>query len=148
MADSQPTMAPGGIQAVSARYDAPSHRPSGQMESAAGAVQMAVADAGQSFRAPSAPPTMQASPSLPTPGTTVSGAAAWQSSKKVDALWTIGEDGNSWIGVAGIGWKKLAHPNETAVCALTMLAAHARCTNASVDYRDESDNMIHEIYVW
>ena len=148
MADSQPTMELGGTQGVSTRYDAPSQRPPGQMDGAAGAVQMASAGAGQSMRAPSGPPTMQASPSLPTPGTAVSGVAAWQSTKKVDALWTINEDGNSWIGVAGIGWKKLAHPNETAVSALTMLAAHARYTNASVDYRDESDNMIHEIYVW
>lgn len=145
MTDSQPTMELGGVQ-TAARYDAPSQRPPAFADGGTGMAQGAAGAA--SLRSPAGPPTTQASPSLPTPGTAVSGVAAWQSGKKIDALWTTNEDGNSWIGVAGVGWKKLAHSSETAVSALTMLAAHARCVNSNVDYRDEADNMIHEMYVW
>jgi hypothetical protein len=29
-----------------------------------------------------------------------------------------------------------------------MLVAHARATDSVINYRDESDNLIHEVYVW
>ena len=52
------------------------------------------------------------------------------------------------MGIAGIGWKKLAGPTETALRAMTMLVAHARATGSIVNYRDEADILIHEVYVW
>ena len=91
----------------------------------------------------------QTAPTLPTTG---GGAAAtvtaWQTNKKVNALWTINQDRNSWFGVEGIGWRHLANVDETSVTALTMLVGHARSTGAIVNYREEDDNMVHEIYVW
>lgn len=76
------------------------------------------------------------------------GASVWVNNKKINALWSINENRNSWVGVAGVGWVKLANNSDTAIVALTMLGANARQTQGVVNYRQESDNMIHEMYVW
>ncbi len=73
---------------------------------------------------------------------------AWFQSKQLNALWAINQNRNSWINVVGIGWKKLSTTSESGNVALTMLAAHARQLNRSVNYREEADGMIHELYVW
>jgi hypothetical protein len=75
-------------------------------------------------------------------------ATVWQYGKKINALWSINENRNSWVGVTGVGWVKLANNNDTAIVALTMLGADAKLTQGTVNYRQESDGMIHEIYVW
>lgn len=140
MADAQPTMTMGDAQTARTSYDSPRQPPPAFTPNMAQAVPAAAV--------PAAPPDMQAAPSLPTIAGAAAGVAAWQSNKKVDGLWTINQDGNSWMAVAGVGWKKLAHANETSVTALTVLAAHARATNANISYREEADGKIHEIYVW
>jgi hypothetical protein len=76
------------------------------------------------------------------------GATVWVSGKKINALWAINENRNSWVSVAGVGWTKLANNSDTAIVALTILAANARQTQGDVSYRQEADNMIHEMYVW
>jgi hypothetical protein len=76
------------------------------------------------------------------------GIATWQSGMKITALWSINQNRNAWIFVNGVGWKKLANNSDTAVVALNMLSASARLTQTAVNYRDEADGMIHEIYVW
>lgn len=76
------------------------------------------------------------------------GATVWVNGKKINALWVINENRNSWVSVAGIGWVKLANNSDSAITALTMLGADARHTQGVVNYRQESDNMIHEMYVW
>ena len=81
-------------------------------------------------------------------GTGGIGATVWVNNKKINALWSINENRNSWVGVAGVGWVKLANNSDSAIVALTMLGANARQTQGVVNYRQESDNMIHEMYVW
>jgi hypothetical protein len=76
------------------------------------------------------------------------GATVWVSGKKINALWSINQNRNSWVSVAGVGWVKLANNSDSAVVALTMLGANAKLTQGTVNYRQESDNMIHEMYVW
>ncbi len=76
------------------------------------------------------------------------GATVWVNNKKINALWVINENRNSWVGVAGVGWVKLANNSDSAIVALTMLGANARQTQGAVNYRQEADNMIHEMYVW
>jgi hypothetical protein len=76
------------------------------------------------------------------------GASVWVNGKKINALWAISENRNSWVGVAGVGWVKLANNSDSAIVALTMLGADARHTQGVVNYRQEADNMIHEMYVW
>lgn len=76
------------------------------------------------------------------------GATVWINNKKINALWSINENRNVWVGVAGVGWVKLANNSDSAIVAFTMLGANARQTQGAVNYRQESDNMIHEMYVW
>ena len=76
------------------------------------------------------------------------GASVWVNGKKVNALWAINQNRNSWISVVGVGWVKFANNSDSAIVAFTMLGADAKLTQGTVNYRQESDNMIHEIYVW
>ncbi len=73
---------------------------------------------------------------------------AWQSDKRINALWSIDEPRNSWVGVAGLGWRKLKNTSDSAITAMTVLAAHGKQLNCRVDLREEADGMIHEMYVW
>jgi hypothetical protein len=89
-----------------------------------------------------------AAPTLSLSQGVLTGATAWNNSKQITALWSINQNRNSWVGIGGIGWKKLANNSDSAITALTMLSAHARTLGSTVHYRDESDGMIHEMYVW
>lgn len=144
MADAQPTFEGGGAQAVAERTDAPTQNPPNANEISRRGQEST--DALRQFR--SASSDAQSTPTLPISGGVALAVGAWQNNKQVNALWTINQDRNSWVGIVGVGWKKLAGPNETAISALTMLAAHARATNSVINYRDEADTLIHEVYVW
>lgn len=90
-------------------------------------------------------------PSLSPPQAADSGgsvATTWLNDKRVNGLWGINENRNSWVGIAGVGWKKLANNSDSAVVALTILAAHAKQMQTNYTYREETDGMIHESYVW
>jgi hypothetical protein len=88
-------------------------------------------------------------PTLPPTASVSSGEiTAWQNDKRINALWAINENRNVFVGVTGIGWKKLANNNDSAIVALTLLSGSARITQTTVNYRDEADGMIHEMYVW
>jgi hypothetical protein len=91
-----------------------------------------------------------AAPALEPPTTTeVAGisATAWVNSAKVSALWSINQNRNSWAAFNG-AWKKFANNSDTAIVAFTMLAGHARLAQGAVNYREEADAMVHEVYVW
>lgn len=75
------------------------------------------------------------------------GASVWLQNKKISALWSINQNRNSWIGVAGVGWKRLATDSDSAIVALTMLSAHAKQMDRVVNLREDS-GQIKEIYVW
>lgn len=88
-------------------------------------------------------------PTLPsTAGISAGEITAWQNDKRINALWAINENRNVFVGVTGVGWKKLSNSNDTAIVALTLLSGSARLTQSLVNYRDEADGMIHEMYVW
>jgi len=88
-------------------------------------------------------------PTLEPPSAAAVGSVgAWQGNKKITALWSINQNRNSWVAVDGVGWKKLANNSDSAVVALTILGANAKLTQHAVNYRDEADGMIHEMYVW
>lgn len=76
------------------------------------------------------------------------GISAWLTNKKILGLWTNSANKNSWISIQGVGWRKLFNASETAVVTMTMLAAHARAENRTVNIRVEADNLVHELYVW
>jgi hypothetical protein len=89
-----------------------------------------------------------AAPSLQVIDAAITGIAAWQNNKKVTSLWSINQNRNSWINFEGIGWRKLANNSDSAIVALSVLGAHAKEKGSPVNYREENDGMIHEIYVW
>jgi len=101
----------------------------------------------QGASAAAAMPTMEPPAELRA-GTQEGGVMAWLSDKRVNGLWSKAENRNSWVGVTGVGWKKLSTATDSGIMALTLLSATARLTNGRYDYREEADNMIHECYIW
>ena len=89
-----------------------------------------------------------AAPSIPVSESGAGGITAWQNNKRINGLWSINQNRNSYVSVSGIGWRKLVNNSDSAIVALTMLSAHAREKNSPVNYREESNGMIHEMYVW
>lgn len=94
-----------------------------------------------------------ASAALSPAGADTTAAAAvltstWQYNKKVSALWSINQSCNSWVGIEGLGWRKLFSGLETSTMALTIIASSARATQGPTTYREEPDGMIHEIYAF
>ena len=73
---------------------------------------------------------------------------AWQQNKRINGLWSKDQTRNSWVSIDGVGWRKLANKSDSVTLALTVLATHAVETGSLVNYREEADQMIHEIYVW
>jgi hypothetical protein len=74
--------------------------------------------------------------------------AVWLRQQRVTALWSNVEERNSWVAIHEIGWKKLADSSPSANHVLTLLASQALQSNRLIDYREDGDGMIHEIYVW
>ena len=66
----------------------------------------------------------------------------------VTALWSINEVRNAWMHVSGLGWRKLYNGRDGAFRALVTLAAHARQTGRPINFREEADGMVYEIYSW
>src|SRR2546423_9373857 len=89
-----------------------------------------------------------AAPSIRPPDGVGAGITAWLNNKRITGLWTINQNRNSWVAVDGVGWKRLANNSDSAIVALTTLGSHAREKNSVVNYREEADGMIHEMYVW
>lgn len=89
-----------------------------------------------------------AAPSLRPIEAVASGISAWQNNKRVTGLWSINQNRNSWVHIDGVGWKKLINNSDSAIVALTMLGAHAHEKGSVVNYCDESDGMIYDMYVW
>ncbi|MGZ8554668.1 MAG: hypothetical protein ACXWV8_14750 [Chitinophagaceae bacterium] len=74
-------------------------------------------------------------------------AAVWNTDKRVNALYTTFHPRNSWMSIAGIGWKKLATNSDSVCEAMTQLAAHCREKNCRIDFSEEN-GLVNEIYVW
>lgn len=120
-------------------------QPQQDLLSGAGAAAGAAGAAAAATAAPTAEPPTAAEGGA---GAAAIGASVWVNNKKINALWSINENRNVWVGVAGVGWVKLANNSDSAIVAFTMLGANARHTQGVVNYRQEADNMIHEMYVW
>ena len=86
----------------------------------------------------------------PAPGevATAEGVSATWRSGQVIALWSVNEIRNAWANVQGVGWKKIYNGRDGSFLALTTLASQARQTGRSINFREEADGMIYEIYLW
>lgn len=89
----------------------------------------------------------QLSPPSAQEGVTAYEAAVWNTDKRVNALYTTLHARNSWMSIAGIGWKKLATGSDSMCEAMTQLAAHCREKNCRIDFSEEN-GLVNEIYVW
>jgi hypothetical protein len=72
----------------------------------------------------------------------------WHSGVTVTALWSINEIRNAWMLVPAVGWRKLYNGTDGAFTALTTLASQARQTGSSISFREETNGMVYEIYLW
>lgn len=90
----------------------------------------------------------EASPTMLPPNETEEAITAWVNNRRITALWGINQVRNTWVHVEGVGWKKLANQSDSGIVALNLLSSHARQLNSVVNYREEADGMIYEMYVW
>lgn len=74
--------------------------------------------------------------------------AATCRSGQVTALWSVDEARNAWMQVSGVGWRKLYNGRDGAFTALLILASQARQTGRTIQFREEADGMVYEIYLW
>jgi hypothetical protein len=91
------------------------------------------------------PPAARIAEVTPATG---SATGTWQSGVTVDALWSINQIRNAFMHVVNIGWVKIFNGSDGAFTALTTLASQARQTGRPINYRQEADGMVHEIYLW
>jgi hypothetical protein len=105
-----------------------------------GAAESMLAPPGMSDSAPALVPAAE--------GIASGGITAWHNNKRITGLWGINQNRNSWVYIEGLGWRRLAASSDSAIQALTVAAAHAREKNAPVNYREEADGLIHELYVF
>lgn len=82
------------------------------------------------------------------PAPSASVTSTWRTGVTVDALWSINQVRNAWMRVVAVGWVKLYNGSDGAFTALATLASQARQTGRSINYRQEADGMVHEIYLW
>jgi hypothetical protein len=98
--------------------------------------------------------TVQGIPALAPPSEAVqeaameAGIAAWHNAVTVTALWCSGSPRNAWAAIQGLGWRRVTSANDSAFTTITGMLSHARQLNAPCNVRIESDNEIHEVYVW
>ena len=74
--------------------------------------------------------------------------AAWHNNKKITQLWSNSLPHSAYIAITDLGWKRLSTAKDSAHVTLSMLAAHAEQTNATVNVHLSADGVIDEIYVW
>jgi hypothetical protein len=92
---------------------------------------------------------LEAAPTLEPAGAAgADGAGLWLTNKQVDALYSTYAARFSWMHVAGANWRRFSPASDSGVAALALLAAHARDRGRPVNYREEADQLIHEMYVW
>jgi hypothetical protein len=93
--------------------------------------------------------TVAAEPSLhPGAAAAADGIGLWQTGKQVDALYSTYAARFSWMHVSGGQWRRFSPVSDSGVAALALLAAHARDRGRPVNYREEADQFVHEMYVW
>ena len=57
--------------------------------------------------------------------------------RRIQALWCINEESNSWVWLSDAGWRKLDNRNADACTNLLLLAAQAKKQNALIKVREE-----------
>jgi hypothetical protein len=135
-ASTSPSSAPAGVAPSGSPDNAPQPLTPDQLNAATTTV----------VTTPSAEPVLNP-PGAPKTAVSPATAAAWQSNKKVLALWTNNADRNGYAYVDGVGWKRLATTSDSVHEALLALASSGRLAG-SITYPEAADGLVHEIYLW
>ena len=75
----------------------------------------------------------------------------WQNGKTIVGFWTINENRNAWVFVSGLGWRKLAHDDDSVFDSMLSVCAAAYAHGRTVNFREVGTGgnvEIHEIYSW
>jgi hypothetical protein len=75
----------------------------------------------------------------------------WQNGKKILGLWTINENRNAWVWVDTLGWRKLAHDDDSIFTSMLAVCTTAYHANRPVNFREVGvggNIEIWEIYSW
>jgi hypothetical protein len=76
------------------------------------------------------------------------GAGTWQGNQTIGALWSSNDKDNAYAWINGIGWKRLAPTSDASLMAMNILTRVGRDSGSPINYREEADGAIHEIYLW
>ena len=71
----------------------------------------------------------------------------WERDKRVTGLWTINEDRNAWVHVAGLGWRKVSAENDNIFVDMLAQLVAAKAGARRVDLYQENA-MIKQTYVF
>jgi hypothetical protein len=93
-----------------------------------------------------------AEPAMDPPGTpgaarTVTNAGAF-AKLRVLSLFSSEHATNGWLFLEGVGWRRIATADPSAHVNLGLLGAAVRAQGTPTPVRHESDNQVHEIYLW
>jgi hypothetical protein len=133
-----PRQLPPDLQAVAALAHVGRESPTLAIEEATAA--QTIADIGAPALTPPTPALLAAEGE--------EGITAWINGVKIVALWVNSSARNAWAFVGGLGWRRIVFTNDSAFLNVTAMLSHARQVNATCNVRIESDNVIHEAYVW
>jgi hypothetical protein len=76
------------------------------------------------------------------------GAGTWQANQTIGALWSSDDKDNAYAWINGVGWKRLAPTSDASLMAMNILTRLGRDKGSAINYREEADGAIHEIYLW
>jgi hypothetical protein len=76
------------------------------------------------------------------------GAGTWQGNQTIGALWSSNDKDNAYAWINGIGWTRLAPTSDASLMAMNILTRVGRDSGSPINYREEADGAIHEIYLW
>lgn len=71
----------------------------------------------------------------------------WLEKKQITGLWSVNQERNAAVYVAGVGWRKVSAENDSVFLAMVTLLASAKASRSPTTLRVEND-IIKEIYVF
>ncbi|PRX44634.1 hypothetical protein B0I33_111146 [Prauserella shujinwangii] len=76
-----------------------------------------------------------------------SAGGGWVHRRLITHLWSYNAAPGVWVGVQGVGWKRLSPASETGHSHLTMLALLARNNRLPVTYHEDAHGQIDQLIV-
>lgn len=68
--------------------------------------------------------------------------------KLITVMFADQSNKNTWVNVAGVGWRKLSQTSDAGSLALTLIAGHAKMAGRAPVLGDDATGVVQNIYVW